>query len=298
MTIYRQDGGTKDAIEKILPKGTAVALGRFDAIHIGHMRIIEQTVKYARQHSLSAAVFMFENDPAEVVFGKSVPNVTSSEKREEILKNLGVDIIIEKKFDKDFMRLSCREFVQKYLNEMLGARYAAAGFNYRFGNGGTGDVNMLSDLCEEYGIVTETVGEVTLGGKTVSSSRIREAVANGDTENAARMLGRFFSISGTVETGNRIGKGFGFATANISVPDNNVIPKTGVYISIAKVGGREYSAITNVGPRPTVNEPQMCIETHIDGEFGDLYGERIEVEFCRFIREIKNSAVLMNWLHS
>ena len=113
---------------------------------------------------------------------------TSREKREEILKDLGVDIIIEKKFDSEFMRLSCREFVQKYLNDLLGARYAAAGFNYRFGKGGEGDVETLAKLCGEFGITTETVGEVTLGGKTVSSSRIRAAVADGDVESAAQML--------------------------------------------------------------------------------------------------------------
>ena len=288
MMIYRIDGGANDSLGCGAVKNTAVALGRFDAIHIGHMRIIKKTVEYARKHSLAAAVFMFDNDPTEVILGNSVPNVTSREKREEILKDLGVDIIIEKKFDSEFMRLSCREFVQKYLNDLLGARYAAAGFNYRFGKGGEGDVETLAKLCGEFGITTETVGEVTLGGKTVSSSRIRAAVADGDVESAAQMLGRFFSISGTIVKGNHIGKSFGFATANIPVPDNGIVPKTGVYISVAKLGGKEYSAITNVGSRPTVGEPRKCIETHIDGEFGDLYGERIEVEFCRFIREIKN----------
>lgn len=287
MTIYRLDGGANDVLKKDLTKGTAVALGRFDAIHIGHMRIIKRTVEYARQHSLAAVVFMFVNDPTEVIFGESVPNVTEPNKREEILKNLGVDILIEKKFDKDFMQLSPREFVQKYLYEMLGARYAAAGFNYHFGKGGAGDANTLERLCAECGTVAETVGEVTLGGKTVSSSRIRAAVAKGNTEAAARMLGRFFSISGTIVKGNHIGGGFGFATANIPIPKNGVIPKTGVYISVAKIRGGEYPAITNVGSRPTVNEPHRCIETHIDGEFGDLYGENIEVEFCRYIRGIK-----------
>lgn len=287
MIIYRPKDGDNVRLYDKTAANTAVALGRFDAIHIGHIRIIKKTVEYARRHSLAAAVFMFDNDPSEVICGRRVPNVTESEKREDILKSFGVDIVIEKKFDKEFMQLSCREFVQKYLYEMLGARYAAAGFNYHFGQGGVGDVSILAKLCGEFGIKTETVGEVTLGGKTVSSTRIRAAIADGDTEDAAQMLGRFFSISGTVTEGNHIGKGIGFATANIPIPEGSTVPKTGVYISIAKLCGREYPAITNVGSRPTVGERQRCIETHIDESLGDMYGEKIEVEFCRFIREIK-----------
>lgn len=284
MQIYRLGSDIS-----IMPKlnNTAVALGRFDAVHRGHMRIIGEVVSYAKKHNLKSVVFMFENDPSEVVSGRSVPEINTRTQREEILENLGVDIVVSKTFDREIMELDCETFIKMYLVELLGAVFASAGFNYRFGRGGAGDINVLRHICAEHGIAVCAVDEVSDGG-TISSTRIRKLISDGDIETATRLLGRYFKISGVVMHGNRLGgKIIGFPTANIEIPENTVVPKFGVYISAAHILGNTYSAITNVGSRPTVNETRRCIETHIDGYFGDLYGETIDVEFCGYIRGIK-----------
>lgn len=284
MWVYRL-GSDISAMPKL--KRTAVALGRFDAVHRGHMRIIGEAVSYAKGHNLQSVVFMFENDPSEIVSGKTVPEINTQKQRESILEELGVDVVVVKTFDREIMELDCESFIKIYLVGLLGAEFASAGFNYRFGRYGAGDIDTLARLCGRYGITVCAADEVSDDG-TISSTRIRKLIADGDTETAARLLGRYFKISGVVMHGNGLGgKIIGFPTANIEIPENSVVPKLGVYISAAHIMGKTYSAITNVGSRPTVNEVRQCIETHIDGYFGELYGETIDVEFCEYIRGIK-----------
>lgn len=284
MQIYRL-GSDISQMPKL--KNTAVALGRFDAVHRGHMRIIGEAVSYAKKNNLKSVVFMFENDPSEIISGKAVPEINTQKQREKIMEELGVDIVVVKTFDREIMELDCKTFIRVYLVELFGAVFASAGFNYRFGMGGAGDVDVLRDICASYGISVSVVDEVSDGG-TISSTRIRKLISDGDMETAKRLLGRYFKISGVVMHGNRLGgKIIGFPTANIEIPKNAVVPKFGVYVSVAHIMGDTYSAITNVGSRPTVNELRCCIETHIDGYFGELYGETIDVEFCGYIREIK-----------
>ncbi|MDO5311264.1 MAG: riboflavin kinase, partial [Clostridia bacterium] len=211
MQIYRL-GSDISAMPKL--KNTAVALGRFDAVHRGHMCIIGEAVSYAKKNNLKSVVFMFENDPSEIVSGKVVPEINTQRQREEILEALGVDIVVVKTFDREIMELDCETFIRVYLVELLGAEFASAGFNYRFGRGGAGNVDILRSICAKHGIFVSAVDEVSDGG-TISSTRIRKLISDGDMETATRLLGRYFKISGVVMHGNRLGgKIIGFPTAN------------------------------------------------------------------------------------
>lgn len=266
---------------------TAVALGNFDAMHIGHIGIIQNAVDYAKENGIKSLVYMFSDSPAEFITGKKIPAVNSMEKRLEILQNCGVDIVVAEEFGSEIMNMSCENFADKYLKDRFNAAYVAVGYNYRFGKGGAGDAEMLKKLCAKRGIEACAIPEIKVNGKTVSSTVIRKLIADGNPAEVAELMGRFYSISGKVVRGNGIGKkALGFPTANIPLPKDSPVPKFGVYVSRTFVDGSSYPSITNIGGKPTIEENTTLIETHIDGDFPDLYGINIEIEICDFIRDI------------
>lgn len=267
---------------------TAIALGQFDAIHKGHMEIISRVVNHAKENNMKSLVYMLENNPQEVISGKVIPLVNTVEKRLEILESLGVDMVVLEKFDRDYMSIPYTEFVCEYLYKKLNAGFVSVGYNYRFGKGGLGNTDLLTRECKRCGIGTAVVPKVEVDGEAVSSTAIREKVSGGDLSGTEKMLGRSFSVKGEVVRGNQIGGRYlGFPTANIELPTEIIQPKLGVYASRTRVGGRTYKSITNIGAKPTVGDTGVSIETHIDGNFGELYGQIIEVELCRYIRDIK-----------
>lgn len=296
MIVYRNND-----IENIGLKNTAVAIGEFDALHIGHIKIINKAVSNAKAMGLKSLVFMFENNPLDIVHNTKVKAINSIDKRIKILEGLGVDIVVISKFDKKIMEIPKEKFFDNYLIEKFGAKSISVGFNFSFGRKGEGDTAYLAKRCDNCNIKLDIISEVAISGKTVSSTRIRELISSGNVETAAVLLDRFFSISGTIVKGNQIGgKLLGFPTANIEMPENNIVPEYGVYITRAVIDGLSYPSITNVGEKPTVGKNHTGIETHIIGaEFGELYGKCIEVEFCEYIRKIssfKNADELISQL--
>ncbi|MBQ2613743.1 MAG: bifunctional riboflavin kinase/FAD synthetase [Clostridia bacterium] len=266
--------------------GTAIALGGFDAIHMGHQAIIRNVVAYAKQEGLTSVVYLFRNQPREVVTGEALPSVYSFEKRLEILEELGVDVVVAAWFTPQFSQISPEEFVEEILKKQLDARYLAAGFHYRFGKKGAGDMTLLKKLCKPLDIAVYEQAEVQVDGETVSSTRIRELLQKGDLAMAERCLGRPFSMSGEVVSGNQVGRTMGFPTANMVCPKGLVVPKFGVYLTQTEVDGRWYPSITNVGARPTITDQMPWIETHLLDFQGDLYGKQIQVAFLSYLREI------------
>lgn len=260
-------------------KKTAIALGSFDAIHRGHIEVITKAVKYARENSLVAAVQVFDV-PADLNI------VNSFEKRMKILEELGVEVVIRETFDDDFKNTLYGEFVRDYLKERYNAEAVFAGENYRFGKNAQGDWEKLKEECQKNEIKAIIVPCLSVDG-VVSSSRIRELIAKGSVLDAAKLMGRPFSTEGVVVHGKGVGRKIGFPTANIEIPKGRVMPGEGVYLSKVKIGEREFYGITNIGAKPTVDEKQKNIETHIHDFAGDLYGQQIEVEFLKRIRHIK-----------
>lgn len=287
MQIYTTQDQSKNIFDSLGSlKNTAVALGCFDAIHIGHRQIIKNTIDYAKKNNLTSVVYMFRNNPSSVISADGVKSINTFKQRLEIIESLGAGIVIAQWFTPEFREVSPEDFVRLYLKERLDAKYISAGFNYRFGKIGRGDAALLSELGKQYGIKFCPVPCVELGGTPVSSTRIRKLIQDGDMETAAACLGRQFSYRGTVIQGNRIGRTFGFPTANLSFSDSVVMPKQGVYITKTLADGILYPSITNVGIRPTVEKGLPFVETYIAGYSGDLYGKEIEIEFYTYRRSI------------
>ena len=288
MQIYLPDKETEiSAFAELNLQGTAVALGQFDALHAGHRDIMCDVVDYARQNGLKSVVYMFENAPCDIVSGRNTLKVNTLEKRFEIIKKFGVDIVIARRFDEELMKLSYTKFIEQHICNMLNAKYITVGYNYRFGNKGEGCAETLASECNLRGIKVHIVPEVRLNGVSVSSTIIRERISLGDVESATQLMGRRFSLSGKVTEGNKIGRGLGFPTANMEIPRGRLLPKFGVYETRTNINGNVYPSVTNIGGKPTVDRDYSCIETHICAEVGDIYGEVIEVEFCRFLRGIE-----------
>lgn len=287
MQYYAQDElFNRRDLDNLRLKDTAVALGVFDAMHLGHLEIIDNVVKYARENGLNSAVYMFRNIPKGVITHTDIKNVNLFKKRLHILMEHGVDIVIAERFTEEYMKMPYTDFVKNYLVEKFDAKYVCAGFNYHFGYRGEGDTEKLKSLCAEFGIKV-CIAECKSLDKPVSSTLLRNLIASGEMEEASKYLGRKFSVTRKVEHGRKLGHTIGFPTANIQLPDFHVVPAFGVYISRAKIDGKWYPAITNVGGKPTVGSDKPCIETHMLGFNGDAYGKEIEIEFHHYLRPIE-----------
>lgn len=267
-------------------KGSAVALGCFDGVHIGHSEIISQAVKTAREFSLCSVVWSFQAPPRNFLSGDSGQNaiLTPLSEKKALIRSLGVDILVSIEFNEKIAKLSPREFFTDILIDRLNAKQIFCGFNYRFGRKGSGDIKMLEELCQEFGIVLTVIDEITVDNVTVSSSEIRACLFNGDIEKAQKMLGRPFSIKGKVTDGQHLGRKLGFPTINQDIPEGKILIKNGVYLTKVRFEGRTKYGITNIGLRPTVEGKGPICETHILGYKGNLYGKTVTVEFVKFLR--------------
>ena len=293
MQVYRTENPAQSLCDgSFTLEKTAVALGGFDGIHIGHQSIINRVVADAKEKGLTSVVYLFRNQPRGVIQGGAAPSVYSLEQRLALLEELGVDVVIAEWFTEDYRQVSPEAFVKDYLKDWLDARVVAAGFNYRFGSRGAGDMQMLKTLCQPLGIAVYEGESVSVDGELVSSTRIREHIKNGELTNANRCLGRTFSIMGKVVAGNRLGRTIGFPTANVACEAQTQLLKRGVYVTQAKADGVWYPAITNVGARPTVTDATEWVETHLLNYQGDLYGKTVEIAFYEYLRAITAFASL------
>lgn len=271
-------------IKQHLDRSTAVALGMFDGVHIGHRRLIEATIELAARFKLVPAVFTFSNHPLEY-FGKGVKRLCSSSYRNEILRSLGIERIMSVPFDGSICGLSPEAFIA-YLVGALNPKYVIAGYNYTFGAGRIGDTEMLKSICAEHGIGVEIIPQVLCAGDSVSSSRIRSLIEAGDIPLANELLGREYSLQGIVCANKRIGRRIGFPTANIPADASCVMPPEGVYISRSIISGLQYKSVTNIGKNPTVGGTAVTIETNIFDFDEAIYGQALEVRFIEKIRDV------------
>lgn len=261
---------------------TALALGSFDGVHLGHRAVLKAADKKKAEGLLPLAL-VFSPHPQQVLRGQAPEMLSFGRIREELFSHCGVGL---KEIDfygiKD---MSPQEFFEKILIAELNASFISCGFNYSFGKKGRGDVALLSQLCSEHGLGLFVADEVCLDGISVSSTRIREALIKGEIELANRMLGRAFSYDFLVVSGDRRGRLLGFPTINQFFPENFAVPKYGVYASKAFAEGRWYDAVTNIGLRPTVGGSAPRSETCLLGYSGDLYSQNVEVRLFSYLRE-------------
>ncbi len=266
-------------INNLLSGKTAVALGSFDAIHKGHIKVIKSAIEYAKKNNLVSLVQLFDTS-----FFKEPINTL--EKRIKIIEELGADFAVVESFDEAFRKMTYQEFVLDRIKDKYNAKAVFAGENYRFGHLAKGDSPLLASECQKYGIISEIIDCIEIDG-IVSSTKIRNLIKAGEVETAAKYMLRPFSLEGKVIHGNEIGRRIGFPTANLSIPQSILLPKDGVYLTRVVLPEGIFFGITNIGGKPTVNETDRCIETYISDFCGDLYDKTIEIEFLKRIRDIK-----------
>jgi len=269
---------TNEIKEYFAGRKTAVALGAFDGLHIGHRAVIRRAV----ESGFLPVVFTFRNDPMEVL-GGPVRYLTTVEERLCILESWGVQAVVMIDFA-EVVNWPAERFVEMLFQE-LRAQVLSCGNDFRFGRRAAGTVDTLREACASHGAVLHVTRSVLWQGETVSATRIRDALEKGDAKAAAAMLGRPFGFEFEVVHGNHLGRTIGIPTINQHFPERFVLPRFGVYATAVHVGGAVYGGVTNVGVKPTVGSDRALAETWILDFAGDLYGSTLRLELLEFIRD-------------
>ena len=264
-----------------------VALGMFDGVHLGHAEVIRHALDTAKKISGTAIVFTFSNHPLTVIAPDAAPPMIGSRNlRREIFVDMGVDVLIEIPFTREFSRKSPEEFLE-LLREKISPAYIVTGPNYTFGRFGRGNGRLLLREAENFGFKAEVCQAFTVDRKIVSSTRIRALIAAGDLTSANQLLGRNFTYAGEVVNGDKRGRKIGFPTANLEIFDGRAMLPNGAYIVRVKVRGKFYNGIANIGDNPTFKVARRRLEVFIDDFSENIYGEEIFVSFISKLRDEK-----------
>ncbi len=270
-----------------------VALGNFDGVHLGHQVVVRRAVEEARSRGMRAVAVTFDPHPRAVLRPGSEPKLlTVLEVREELLLGCGVDEVRVLRFDLELSKKSPGDFVREVLVGELGAGVVVVGENFRFGYKASGDVKDLDRHMrdaggEAYAVPTYVLGEAAGSGEAINSTRIRVLLHDGEAREAARLLGRPYSLRGVVVEGDKRGHALGFPTANVLPGAVALVPGRGVYAGHVRVGEERYGACTNVGVAPTFERRESRVEAYLLDYEGDLYGEVIDLTFEERLRPEK-----------
>lgn len=266
-----------------------VTIGSFDGVHLGHQSIIRPMVAEAHRNQAPAVIITFYPHPSRVLRQANGPFYLSSPAEQaEIFDSLGVDLMISAPFTVEFASLTADEFVQQ-LKDHLGIASLWVGQDFALGKARMGNIEYLEKLGNTLGFRVNTVPPCLIQGEIVSSSKIRSLLQAGEVQKAAQFLGRPYRFSGTVIRGDGRGRGLGFPTANIEIPDDRLVPRIGVYVTRAGFNGRWFPAVTNIGYRPTFEKESVIpwVEAHILDFDQDLYDQTLQLDFCEFLRPEK-----------
>lgn len=264
---------------------TAIALGNFDGVHKGHQKLLNRMISKGRELDLVTSVLVFENHTKEVIKGTKQDLLTSIGQRNQIIKELGVEVLFSILFDRSIMSLSPEDFVKNILLDRLNVKGVFVGTDYRFGHKAQGDAQLLVKLGKKYDIYVEIIEPLYIEEELVSSTRIRKLIKEANFQDAKRLLGRDYSIIGKIVPGKKLGRKLGFPTANIEPIANYCLPKNGVYDTDTKVESKPYRSASSIGFNPTFKERTLKIESHLLEFTGSIYGEFIELVFYHYLRE-------------
>ncbi len=264
---------------------TAVTLGNFDGLHLGHRALIKLTKEFAEDEGLKSVVFTFAPHPM-LVFKKKedFALIMSPSEKKYQMEQLGVDAYIEYPFDAEFAAMAPEDFAIDLIFDKLQCRVLIVGENYHFGKGAAGDYEMLQRLGEERGIKVIAVPQVLFEEERVSSSRIRNCLIEKNLAEANRMLTVPYYILGTVKEGKKLGRTIGFPTVNIEAHPLKLFPPNGVYATKTLYKGKYYYGVTNIGKNPTVNGTEKIVETYLLDFNETIYGETLQTFFYEFLR--------------
>lgn len=267
---------------------SAVALGNFDGVHLGHQAVIQAVLNRPGVPT----VLTFDPHPREYFGGASGFLLTPGDERTALIANLGIAQLVVLPFGAELAGTEAQAFMEQVLGDGLAPQFVSVGWNFRFGRGRVGTTEMLQGFARTHGFDIEILAERRLGEERVSSSAIRTALASGDVALARRLLGRSYALAGTVVLGDRRGRELGFPTANLEVSPRKFLPADGVYLVAAHWDDQKRSGLMNIGLRPTFAGQERRIEVHLLDWQGDLYGRQLRVELEHYLRPERRFASL------
>lgn len=264
-----------------------MALGNFDGVHIGHRELMKQTVKLAAEQNGTAGVFTFYPHPLKVLYPEqSPPLLLPLEEKLQMIEDLGLDLVLLAPFTREFAGFSPRDFVREVLCQSLQISGVVVGYNYSFGRGGLGSPELLAELGKEHGFSVKVMPPVEAEGVIVSSTVVRELLLSGEVKKASRFLGYRPFLKGEVVHGDkRGGQKMGFPTANLTIPEELLVPGNGVYAVEVVIGDTAYTGVANIGVRPTFKQDnKRNVEVNIFDFSENIYGQQLKVIFVDRIR--------------
>jgi riboflavin kinase/FMN adenylyltransferase len=275
-------------LEKPL-KNPVLTIGNFDGVHKGHLALFDRVKELAGNIQGQSVVMTFQPHPIKVVKpGNGPPLITPVEQKIKLIADAGIDVILCLPFNKEFAAISANDFVLDLLVKRIGVKEIVVGYDYSFGAGRRGNIDFLKKKGDELGFGVHVVEPIHLNRTLVSSTSIRNLVQEGNLAEAKRLLGRDYQITGIVKTGmGRGSKILGYPTANLT-PEDELIPKKGVYAVKAYIHGKEYNGVCNIGFNPTFGGTPLSIETHVLDFSGDIVGEKFTIKFIKRLRDEKN----------
>lgn len=270
-----------------LSKSTIATIGTFDGIHIGHQKILNSLVRFAKENSLKSVVITFDPHPRKIINKKnSIELINTIEEKKEKLKTLGIDYLIVQKFDEKFSETEANKFVE-ILKNNINIEKLIVGYDHRFGKNRNADINDLIKYGKKLNFEVIEVDALEIEKVNISSTKIRLAIKDGNIRLANSYLDYNFFLSGEVVKGHSRGKEIGFPTANLKIDEDKIIPKNGVYLVKSKIDQQDIYGMMNIGYNPTFNNKSKKIETHFFNLNKNLYGKIIKIELLEYIREEK-----------
>ena len=274
----------KETVDFQIEGKNAVAIGKFDGIHVGHRKLL-QKISQAKQNGMAAVVFTFDPSPEELFQGIKLPVLDTKDEKRRKIEEMGVDYLIEFPLTLQTAAIPPEEFMEDILYRRLGTALLVSGTDLSFGDQGRGNSAMLAAFAAQKGFSYEMIDKVCVNGREVSSSRIREAVTEGRMVEVAQMLGEPYSVSGVIVHGNHIGHTLDMPTVNIVPEYYKLLPPNGVYATISQTQNDSYYGVTNIGCKPTVSDKKVLgVETYLYDFDGDLYGEEIRTRLLHYMR--------------
>lgn len=269
-------------------KRSAVALGKFDGLHKGHMSLISMLMETKKNEDVDAIVFTFVKSPKEALKNESYKYILTMLEKRNFMEHNKVDALVECPIDKELLSMKPEIFIRDILVKRLAVKQIVCGEDFRFGHNRRGDVNLLKSLESEYDYKTTVIKKLQHNNRDISSTYIREEIAKGNISVANELLGYPYTVIGQVAKGMQLGRTIGFPTINIIPEVDKLLPPNGVYYTKVFVDDTYYRAITNIGTKPTVNgDKSITIETNLLDDSLDLYGKNVKIEFFEFVRPEK-----------
>lgn len=267
---------------------SVITIGTFDGVHMGHRAILKEVADHARKTGGESVLLTFEPHPRKLIFpDKPLHILTPLNKKVTLISAEGIEHIVVVPFTKEFAALSAREYVSEFLVKKFKPRCIVIGYDHHFGHDRKGNIELLKELSSEYDYEVVEISAQLIDHAAVSSTKIRHALEEGHVSHANEMLGRHYTLTGTVLQGEQLGRTIGYPTANIQPSDpDQLIPENGVYAVRVTYKNKSYGAMLNIGYRPTVsNEHKLNIEAHIFDFSGEIYGDELEIEFIQRTRD-------------